>query len=97
MKAVLIDYYNYFQLLTCVNPSVSFKLKTSGTHKRVAVALKWFLPLIKQFGGTHPPEDRIRREIITLSIGDGRGATQYFNKHADGTCISRRAGGVKVT
>ena len=74
-----------------MNPSVSFKLKTSGLHKGVAVALKWFLPLIKEFGGTHPPEDRIRRENTTLSIGDGKGTTQHFNKFPDGNC------GVQVT
>ena len=61
------------------------------------MAFKWFLPLIKEFGGTHPPDDRIRREITTLSIGDGKGATQHFNKFPDGNCISRGAGGVQVT
>ena len=61
------------------------------------MALKWFLPLIKEFGEQHPPKDRIRREITTLSIGDGKGATQLFNKFPDGNCISRGAGGVQVT
>ena len=73
---------------------------TGGTekqHKGVAVALKWLLPLVRQFGGSHPPEDRIRQEIRTLSIGDGRGEKkQYFNKYPDGIAISRGAGGVEV-
>ena len=82
-------------MLTCINPSVNFKVKT-GTYKGVAVALKWLLPLVKQFGRTHPREEAIRRDIVTLGIGDGKGITQYFNKYPDGTCISRRAGGVEV-
>lgn len=87
-------------MLTCINPSVTFKMKTGANnwvaYKGVAVALKWLLPLMKQFGGTHPPEERIRRDITTLGIGDGKGANQFFNKYADGTCISRRASGVDV-
>ena len=60
------------------------------------MALKWLLPLVKQFGGTQPCEEVIHRDIITLGIGDGKGVNQYFNKYPDGTCISRRAGGVEV-
>ena len=82
-------------MLTCINPSVNVKVKT-WTYKGVAVALKWLLPLVKQFGGTHPREEAIRRDIATLGIGDGKGVTQYFNKYPDGTCISRRADGVEV-
>ena len=56
-------------MLTCINPSVTFKMKTGANnwvaYKGVAVALKWLLPLMKQFGGTHPPEERIRRDITT--------------------------------
>lgn len=87
-------------MLTCVNPSVSFKMLPDKTvqHKGVAVALKWFLPLVKQFGGCHPPEGRIRQELRTLSIGDGRGdIKQFFNKQANGDTITRGAGGVSAT
>ena len=67
-----------------------------GTYKGVAVALKRLLPLIKEFGGTHPHEERICRDITTIGIVDGKGVGQYFNKYPDGTCISRRAGRVEV-
>ena len=81
-------------MLTCVNPNINFKVKATGLvqqHKGVAVALKWLLPLARQFGGSHPPEDR------NLSIGDRRGdKKQYFNKYADGVSITRGAGGVEV-
>ena len=39
----------------------------------MAVALKWLLPLVKQFGGTHPHEEVIHRDIVTLGIRDGKG------------------------
>jgi len=85
-------------MLTCINPSVNFKQSSSSaSNKGVAVALKWLLPLIKEFGGSHPPEDRIRREVVHLGIGDGKGVTQYFNKRPDGTKITRGSGGVEVT
>ena len=87
-------------MLTCVNPSVSFKLLPDKKvqHKGVAVALKWLLPLVKQFGACHPPEGRIRQELRTLSIGDGRGdIKQFFNKYPDGETITRGVGGVSVT
>lgn len=86
-------------MLTCVNPSVSFKLLPDKKvqHKGVAVALKWLLPLVKQFGACHPPEGKIRQELRTLSIGDGRGdIKQFFNKYPDGDAITRGAGGVSV-
>lgn len=65
-------------------------------YKGMAVALKWLLPLVKQFGGTYSREEAIHRDIVTLGIGDGKGVTQYFNKYPAGTCTSRRAGGVEV-
>ena len=71
---------------------------TTVKHLGLAVALKWLLSLVKKFGGSHPSEDKIRREIHTLSIGDGRGQKKsHFNKFANGTKITRGAGGVKVT
>jgi len=80
-------------MLTCVNPKVTFRGKEGQQHKGVAVALKWLLPLVRQFGG----QDRIRREIKTLNIGDGKGdKKQHFNKFPNGTVISRGAGGVDV-
>lgn len=86
-------------MLTCVNPSISFKLKDKAVqHKGVAVALKWLLPLVRQFGGSHPPEGSITQELRTLSIGDGRGEIkQHFNKFPNGVHITRAAGGVQVT
>ena len=87
-------------MLTCVNPKVNFKMKASGLeqqHKGVAVALKWLLPLVRQFGGSHPSEDKIRQEIRTLSIGEGSGKKkQYFNQRPNGVSITRGAGGVEV-
>lgn len=92
-------YFSYAQMLTCVNPTVEFKMKfTTVKYFGFAVALKWLLSLVKNFGGSHPSEDKIRREIHTLSIGDGRGQKKsHFNKFANGTKITRGAGGVEVT
>ena len=84
-------------MLTCVNPAVIFRMKSSGDqrHNGVAISLKWLLGLVKRFGGSNPPESRIRQEIHNLSIGDGKGEKkQYFNRNADGTTITRAAGGV---
>ena len=87
-------------MLTCVNHAVTFKLKVAGNqnhYKGTAVALKWLLPLVRQFGGSHPHEDRIRQEIKSLSIGDGRGdKKQFFNKYPNGKVISRGADGVET-
>ena len=98
--AVFLFFRVFVKMLTCVNPAVSFRMKANTErhmYSGVAVALKWLLPLIKQFGGTHPPEDRVRQEIRTLSIGDASDKKQYFNKFADGTTITRAAAGVEVT
>ena len=87
-------------MLAFVNPNVWFKMKSTGDekHSGLAVALKWFLPLVKRFGGLHPPEAKIRQEIHSFLIGDGRGQKKaHFNKFADGKRISRGAGGVEVT
>lgn len=84
-------------MLTCVNPAVIFRMKSSGDqrHNGVAISLKWLLGLVKRFGASNPPESRIRQEIHNLSIGDGKGEKkQYFNRNADGTTITRAAGGV---
>ena len=97
---VLFFFHVFVKMLTCVNPAVSFRMKpTTEWHmySGVAVALKWLLPLIKQFGGTHPPEDMVRQEIRTLSIGNSSDKKKYFNKFVDGTTITRAAGGIEVT
>ena len=71
---------------------------TTVKHVALAVALKWLLPRGKKFGGSHPSEDKIRREIHTLSIGDGRGQkNSHFNKFANGTKITRGAGGDELS
>ena len=57
--------------------------------------MKWLLALVRRFGGTPPAEDRIRKEIHNLGIGDGKGEKkQYFNSESNGTAITRAAGGV---
>ena len=91
-------------MLTCINPAVSFRMKANteqGMYSGVAVASKWLLPLIlpllRKFGETHPLEDRMRQEIRTLTIGNTSDKKQYFNKFANGTTITRAAGGVEVT
>ncbi len=58
---------------------------TQGAGSRIKVAAT----PAKEFGGSYPPEDKIRREITHLGIGDGKGVTQYFNKRPDGTSITR--------
>lgn len=96
----LLFFHVFVKMLTCINPAVSFRMKANterGMYSGVAVALKWLLLLIKQFGGTYPPEDRMRQEIRTLSIGDTSDKKQYFNKFTNGTTITRAAGGVEVT
>ena len=87
------------QMLTCVNPTVEFKMKsTTVKHFGLAVALKWLLSLVKNFGGSHPSEDKSRREIHNLAIGDGRGQKKsFFNKFANRNKITIGAGGVEVT
>lgn len=70
---VFFFFHVFVKMLTCVNPAMSFRTKANTEphmYSGVAVALKWLLPLIKQFGGTHPTEDRVHQEICTLSIGD---------------------------
>ena len=97
---VLLFFHVFVKMLTCINPAVSFRMKANNDmsmYSGVAVALKWLLPVIKQFGGTYPPEDRMRQEICTLSIGDTNDKKQYFNKFTNGTNITRAAGGVEVT
>ena len=76
------------QMLTCINPTVSFTMKDAThniaiKHNGVAVALKWLCSLVKQFGGTHPPEGRVRQEIRILGIGDISDGKQHFNKYAN--------------
>jgi hypothetical protein len=66
-------------------------------HNGVAVALKWLCSLVKQFGGTHPPEGRVRQEIRMLNIGDISDRKQHFNKYANGKKISRGQGGVETS
>ena len=86
-------------MLTCINPSVSFKTKLTGSqrHNGVAISLKWLLALVKRFGRATPPENKIRHEIHHLSIGDGKGEKkQYFNKLPNGTTITRAGGGVEA-
>lgn len=90
----------FSQLLTCVNPDVTFKSKGEGgsRHRGVAVALKWLFSLVWKYGGTPPPEERVRQEIKTLSLGDISDKKQFFNKHPNGNKISKATGhGVEVT
>ena len=96
----LLFFHVFVKMLTCINPAVSFRMKANtewSMYSGVAVALKWLLPLIKKFGGTHLPEDSMHQEIRTLSIGDTSDKKQYFNKFTNGTTITRAAGGVEVT
>lgn len=61
-------------MLTSINPSVKLKLKDCITQG-LAVAFKWLLPLVKEFGGSYPPEDRIRRDVTqqhNLALGTGK-------------------------
>ena len=54
--------------------------------------------LVRKYGGTPPPEERVRQEIKTLSLGDISDKKQFFNKHANGNKISRATGyGIEVT
>ena len=89
----------FSQLLTCVNPDVTFKSKGDGSrHRGVAVALKWLFCLVRKYGGTPPPEERVRQEIKSLCLGDISDKKQFFNKHPNGNKISRATGhGVEVT
>ena len=90
----------FSQLLACVNADVTFKSKGEGgsRHRGVAVALKWLFSLVRKYGGTPPPEERVRQEIKTLSLGDVSDKKQFFSKHPNGNKISRATGhGVEVT
>ena len=90
----------FSQLLTCVNPDVTFKSKGEGgsRHRGVAVALKWLFSLVGKYGGTPPPEEKVRQEIKTLSLGEVSDKKQFFNEHPNGNKISRATGhGVEVT
>ena len=91
----------WLQLLTCINPDVTFKSKATEKpvkYHGVAVALKWLYALVGKFGGTTPREDRVRQEIKNLDLGDTSEKKQFFNKHPNGTKISHAAGhGVEVT
>ena len=87
------------QMLTYVNPDITFKHKTGNTtvrHRGVAIALKWMFASIRNFGGTLPPEDRTRQEIRNLDIGMICDKKQHFNKYANGQKISRAVGGVEI-
>lgn len=82
-------------MLTCFNPEVNFTIKTGNTpvkQKGVAIALRWLLPLVRNYGGTPPPEDRIRQEIQNLEIGDTKDRKQHFNRFANGSKITRASG-----
>lgn len=98
------DFSLCLQMLTCVNPEVSFKSKNSRLatgvvtkHCGVAVALKCLYALVRSYGGTPPSEERVRGEIRNLDIGDTTDKKQFFNKCPNGLKITRAAGkGVEV-
>jgi hypothetical protein len=86
-------------MLTCVNPDISFRMKTCSVnikYKGVGVALKWFLSMIAKSGTTPPTEDRIKQEIRALEIGETGDKKQYFNKFPNGRKITRGEGGVEI-
>ena len=86
-------------MLTCVNPNISFKMKTSSVtlkYNGVGVALKWFLNMVIKYGTSPPTEESIRQEIRVLEIGEIRDKKQFFNKCSNGKKISRGEGGVEI-
>ncbi|XP_046843381.1 uncharacterized protein LOC124437449 isoform X2 [Xenia sp. Carnegie-2017] len=84
-------------LLTCVNPKVTFTSSSSGVRLNgVAVALKWFFALLKDHGVLFPNEERVRQEIKSLDIGVVNGRSQYFIPNANGEKISRGSDGVET-
>ena len=86
-------------MLTCINPSVSFKTKLTGSqhHNGVAISLKWLLALVKRFGRATPPNTKSTMKYTTSLLEMEKGdKKQYFNKLPNGTTITRAGGGVEA-
>lgn len=88
------NFFFWFQLLTCINPSITFNLKTPDQGEKkfngLAVALAPFLAKLSNHGlDTMAPQDRIKQDIKNHGLGVTTKAKQVFNANDDGATISR--------
>ena len=98
----MINFFVWFQLLTSINPNISFTLKTPDQGEKkcngIAVALSPFLAKLSNHGlDTMAPQDRIKQDIKNHGIGVTTKAKQVFNVSEDATTISRSKGAQDTT
>jgi len=84
----------WFQLLTGINPNITFTLKTPHQGEKkcngIAVASSPFLAKLGNHGlDTMEPRGRIKQDLKNHGIKVTTKAKQVFNVNEDGTPVSR--------